>query len=347
MYIILIYLLWEKTIKLKKFLLVLILSTKIVYADVYTFSTDNDLIFQTDKTYTAAIFFSWMGEEYSKADKDSFTYSYTSTLKDTFNYIPFISFKDKKLNATIDFQEMIITPEDINESEPVYDDIAYAGTVGVHFSLYSWDEYEFDLFRVSVGAVGPVSGAEYIQKYIHRLTNSTEPKGWDNQLDNHFALNFGYTKGLKSYTYNLNHNTRLEWFNSLFADVGNYYTGFGAGTLLRFGQNMPHNFDTLTALMSVTATNQINFKDRNNKFGWALSAGTYSNYVGYMYILEASKDAGYADVSQKAKLLTAKFGLDIYYEDLQVSLEVFPTEASYDVKGNNGWGRINITWAFD
>lgn len=328
----------------------LLLSSKLLLSDIYTFSTDNDIVFNSDNGYTAALFFAWMGDEYKQAEKDSFTYYYTSTLSNLVNYLPYVSLDGKKLNASISLQEMIVTPTDLNSTEPNTDDVAYSGTLGLHFSIYAWDAQEFDQFRISTGVVGPLSGAEQIQTYIHKITGSTEPKGWDNQLDNHFVLNFGYLKGYKSYTKKLGSNVRLEWFNSGFADFGNYYVGAGGGTLLRLGQNMPYNFDTLSALMSATSTNQINFQSRNNKLGWAISMGVYANYIAYLYNIEANKKNGIKkDISEitNAKVLTAKVSINLFYENLETSFEIYPTRTEYDSSNAASWGRINFTWYFD
>ncbi len=328
----------------------MLLSSRPLLSDVYTFSTDNDIVFDSDNGYTAALYFSWMGDELKDSEDGSFTHTYTSSFANLVDYIPFTNISSKKLNATISVQEMIITPTDLNATEPEYDDVAYSGTLGFHFSLYAWDETEFDQFRISTGVVGPLSGAEYIQKYIHKITGSTEPKGWDNQLDNHFFLNLGYLKGYKSYTKEFDHNIRLEWFNSGFADLGNYYVGAGGGTLIRFGQNMPYNFDVLSALMSVSSANQVNFKSRNDHFGWAFNMGVYANYIAYLYTLEASKELGnHQDISEvtNAKTLTAKIGIDIYYDNIQTSFEIYPTRSEYDSSDAASWGRINFTWYFD
>ncbi len=336
--------------QIKTITISLLLFSKLLFGDTYTFSTDNDIVFNSDNGYTAALYLSWMGDEYKESQKDSFTYNYTSALSTLINYLPYVDLYGKRLNSTISLQEMIITPTELNSTKPNYDDVAYSGTLGFHFSLYAWNKDEFDQFRISTGVVGPLSGAEQIQTYIHKITGSTEPKGWDNQLDNHFFLNFGYLKGYKSYTKEFSGDIRLEWFNSGFADLGNYYIGAGGGTLLRFGQNMPYNFNVLSTLMSVSSANQINFKSRSDNLGWAINMGVYANYIAYLYTLEASKRAGnQEDISEltNTKMLTGKLSLDIFYENLQASLEIYPTRAEYDSSDAASWGRINFTWYFD
>ena len=204
-------------------------------ADIWSVSIDNDVVFDSDDSYTGAFIVTWTGDEYSRAEEGSFTRSYTSFMSGMASWFPFSDFKGKKRNATIALQEFIITPDDINETEPVYDDVPYSGTLALHFSLYVWDEQEIENYRISAGVVGPRSGAEQLQRNLHKIIGANDPKGWDNQLGTHYALNFGYLRGIKHYIKPYANGMRLEWASSYFADIGNYYVGAGGGSVVRFG----------------------------------------------------------------------------------------------------------------
>lgn len=328
--------------KIRITLISILLLQNFANADVWTFSTDNDLFFQSDDAYTAGGFLSWMGDEYSQSDKDSFTYTYTSTLKSIVTALPLVDLESKKLNAAISLQEIMITPNDLSQEEPIYTDMPYSGTFAMHLSLFAWDKHEFDEYRVSMGVVGPLSGAEQLQSLVHTITGSTEAMGWDNQLGNHFYLNLGYLKGMKSYEYKLNNTTRFEWFNSYYFDVGNYYIGAGAGTLIRIGQNMPNNFNASSTLISISPTNNLNFASRNDKFGWSANLGINGDLIGYMYLQDAARDAGY-DVQKQRWLINLTASVDVYYENMRASLELFPSRGSVN-DDSTSWGRISFTW---
>src|SRR5258708_26456030 len=45
-----------------------------------------------------------------------------------------------------------------------------------------------------MGLVGPVSGMENIQRWIHRLTHYTLPKGWGYQIQNELVANLYYAR---------------------------------------------------------------------------------------------------------------------------------------------------------
>jgi|GEM_PF-382964 len=312
------------------------------YADVWTLATDNDLVFHSDDAYTAGMFASWVGDEYSKSEADSFTYLYTSTLKNIFTLLPLIDLENKNLNASISLSEIVMTPNDLTQTQAIYDDIPYSGTLGIDFSLFAWDKNQFDEYRISVGVVGPLSGAEQLQNLVHKITGSEEAKGWDNQLGNHFYVNLGYLKGMKNYEYFLNNDTRFEWFNSMYFDAGNYYIGAGAGSLVRIGQNIPNNFNTPSTLMSTSASNNLNFTSRKNEFGWAANLGISADLIGYMYLQEAAIDAGY-DVEREWGIVSLTASFELYYENMRASLDLFPSRTSS--KDDSGsWGRISFTW---
>lgn len=90
--------------------------------------------------------------------------------------------------------QAMFTPLDLEQREIIVDDRPYAGWlyVGGLFSLRG-PLMQFDA-ELDVGATGEASFAEQSQRFVHELTNSTEPKGWDNQISSGLGLNL-YLKG--------------------------------------------------------------------------------------------------------------------------------------------------------
>lgn len=143
------------------------------------------------------------------------------------------------------------TPDDISQSEPIEDDQPYAGWLYLGFGLESEvipksDRLHYlDSIELQFGVIGPLSGAEQVQRIGHDLTNATEPQGWGNQLDNEPGINLFFSRqwtGAKEI--NL---TTGERFPGLFFDVtpelglalGNLHI-FGAGGLtFRLGNFLP------------------------------------------------------------------------------------------------------------
>ena len=315
-----------------------------LYGDVLHVEMDNDLIFSSDDSYTGGINITWMGDEYNKS-KDGFNELYISSLSDIFGYIPYVDFDGKKLNASFSLQEIIITPSDIYSEEPNYNDMPYVGMLATHFSLYSLSNNEFEQYRITLGTIGENSYAEEIQKGIHALIGNDEPKGWHNQLGPLFIFSFGYLRGFRNYENEYSNGTTFEWFNSYFIDVGNVYIGTGGGTVIRYGKNVPRNFDVQSALFNSSPSKTLNMSCRSKELGWSVEIGTAINSIGYFYIYEESKKKGY-DFNMPPIAIISKIGFSLYLEDISMSLDILPTVTKSDTSQSSSWGRLSISWHY-
>jgi hypothetical protein len=94
----------------------------------------------------------------------------------------------------------VFTPDDIARSEPIEDDQPYAGWLYLGFGLEQEvipkaDRLRYlDNIELQLGVIGPLSGAEHVQRFTHDVLGATEPKGWGNQLDNEPGVNLFYSR---------------------------------------------------------------------------------------------------------------------------------------------------------
>lgn len=98
--------------------------------------------------------------------------------------------------------QSLFTPDDISQSDSIDDDQPYAGWLYLGFGVESevipkTDHLRYlDNIELQLGVIGPLSGAEQVQRIGHDLTNATDPRGWGNQLDNEPGINFFYSRQL-------------------------------------------------------------------------------------------------------------------------------------------------------
>lgn len=140
-------------------------------------------------------------------------------------------------NALIIGQNMA-TPEDIQDPDIILNDVPYHGLLAVEGSWTAFNDKNLTGFAVTAGLVGKYSMAEFVQTSVHSLTGSTDPQGWDHQLDNEPVLNFSYIKKLKLW------NT--PWFDGALAldtALGNYHTGVSTGLEMQIGRK-PQGFSS-------------------------------------------------------------------------------------------------------
>ncbi|MFZ3019465.1 MAG: lipid A deacylase LpxR family protein [Gallionella sp.] len=56
------------------------------------------------------------------------------------------------------------------------------------------DSNELETLEVDYGVTGALSGAEQVQRVIHRLSNSTPPQGWNNQIKTEPSIQITYSR---------------------------------------------------------------------------------------------------------------------------------------------------------
>ena len=83
-------------------------------------------------------------------------------------------------------------PSDLRREDHIVGDRPYAGIIygGVGYEFFddpqsSWTHYG----ELDFGMIGPAAFCGHTQKFIHKILNCREPKGWHNQLHNEFVVN--------------------------------------------------------------------------------------------------------------------------------------------------------------
>ena len=91
----------------------------------------------------------------------------------------------------VGLMHLMFTPNNTKDEAPIHNDYPYAGAVLGHFSSYSYNEKKKYSFQAKImgGMIGEASGAREIQEFVHRLTGTQQPQGWENQLPNDILLN--------------------------------------------------------------------------------------------------------------------------------------------------------------
>jgi lipid A 3-O-deacylase len=84
------------------------------------------------------------------------------------------------------------TPTSIQHSDILYGDRPFAAAV--FLKTFAMSNHPGKRLRVtsalSLGVIGQASGARWIQETIHRWIHDTNPKGWNNQIQNDVVLNY-------------------------------------------------------------------------------------------------------------------------------------------------------------
>lgn len=150
--------------------------------------------------------------------------------------------------VSLTIAQEIHTPADITLASPPLDDRPYAGILYLDSVVYRRSRRMTDAWSLRLGVVGPASGAEQTQTWIHNVIGADEPLGWDTQLPNEPVANLGYTAAFRGPSGELSKRVRWRVTPTVSADAGTYATLAGAGMLLEFGYNLPASVGAVSSL---------------------------------------------------------------------------------------------------
>ncbi len=163
------------------------------------------------------------------------------------------------------------TPENIDNPHYTPGDLPYAGLVFWRSSLTTVKDNYADTVSTTLGIVGPASGAEQAQKFVHKVVGATEPRGWDNQLHNEAVFQFGRGRVWRVSAREFE-NIEMDLLTVVDASIGTLSSGIGVGFMWRMGEGLVNSYPT-SALMSSRY-----FAPANIGVGWNIFIGVGGNY---------------------------------------------------------------------
>jgi len=300
-------------------------------ADQFSFSFYNDTFAGRDKHFTNGGNLSWIDDSFGSI-KDTKSNSYDSFTYNVVSALPLaVMDSNKNHNAGISLSQIIITPNDLSISQPQYDDIPYAGHLALAFYMFEWDSESFKEFRMEFGVVGEESGAEFVQKTVHSIIGSKDPKGWDTQLGTQYTANALFRYGEISWQDSSVYNLSMDWFNHFGAQAGNFVTDVFGGSIFRVGNNYIRNFNLHYPYLKEEAS-LLRLNNKHRGIGWSFSAGINAKLLAYSYILDEAKKEGYA-TDKNIVNISFYSGVDLYYEAHKLTF-FYQTQSPYSKQEN-------------
>jgi lipid A 3-O-deacylase len=210
-----------------------------------TFIFENDVVTDdSDDGYTSGLGYAWGYAGFNEFD-DSNTPGWIQWLSEDL-YIS--TMPDKRRAITYQIFQAITNPTDSDTSELQPDDYPYAGTLTWKVTQYAIDDKVTDTVSLLLGAVGPVSGAEPAQKLVHELTDSVDPQGWDNQLNNEPLFQLGAGRKWRLLDGNITGRTDYDVITAVEGTVGNLSSNADIGVTFRFGTELLKTYPVASLL---------------------------------------------------------------------------------------------------
>ena len=148
--------------------------------------------------------------------------------------------------------QVMITPKDITRRHPDPSDTPYVGALMYRSAQVHVRGDVADMAALSVGVVGPASGAEQAQKLVHRIVGADRPEGWGTQVSNkplvgierYRAWRFADGRGG-----GIGSDVILQGGGT----VGSLESSVGGSVLFRYGTRLARSFPTTMRVSSSNA----------------------------------------------------------------------------------------------
>ncbi|WP_272165259.1 lipid A deacylase LpxR family protein [Vibrio diabolicus] len=249
--------------KLSKLIVLTLLSPVAMASTKSTvsFTLDNDGIFGVDQDYTNGIFLSYA----------------TGQLKQESQWKR-LSLADS-VHPNIDKIELVLghkmwTPSDIEADYPLVNDRPYAGYLHTEINYLSLTDDKAVRYNFTIGATGESSLSEKAQEIVHGITGSTDPQGWDYQIDDKVAFSLGY-RVFNKLMRSEGQKTQWEITNINDINAGNFRSDVSQGVMFRWGTNLASSIGA--ANISVESPFSASMLAQNTS-SWFLFTGVEGRY---------------------------------------------------------------------
>jgi lipid A 3-O-deacylase len=150
--------------------------------------------------------------------------------------------------------QTMYTPEDTRRYGLIRDDRPYAGWLFGSVGLVLGPRWNteggsaaferMETIELTVGMVGPASGAAETQKFVHSTIGGINPEGWHNQLENEpgVALAYEHAWRTESWPLPVLDAVHVDLMPTVGATVGNVHTFASTALTFRIGTRLANDF---------------------------------------------------------------------------------------------------------
>ncbi|GAA4103784.1 lipid A deacylase LpxR family protein [Mucilaginibacter panaciglaebae] len=245
-----------------------------------------------------------------------------------------------------DLGQKIFNPQSGDVPSVNYIDRPFAGYLYAGASMNYLYKNEANLkLGVQIGIVGPASGAQEAQKWVHKNFGFYAPNGWQYQIKNDVELNLS-----GQYNRLIGRDTALDLSFTSYANLGTGITGAGAGVLLRLGV-FNQLFNSASTQSSVIADNSITPLSKHEFF---LYYKPMANVVGYDATIQgglfSKKDASNMEITADLQRFVFSNQIGVTYATKRWVIDAAATFHSKETPYmhlSEAWGSATVYYKFN
>ncbi len=315
-----------------------------------TFSVyiENDIFAGDDSQYTNGLKLTWSRFGLDHLPQDAWTHRWLYPLA---RWLGIKDSPDTKKALTFSIGQNIYTPEDIEQKDVIEDDRPYAGITYTEFGFHQRIDNKMDTLEFYAGIVGPHSYAEQVQSAVHSALNTTDPKGWDNQLNDEPVIGIIYEFKKKFAEKNIGRGLGYDLVFNTGGGLGNAITYYNLGLLWRFGWNLPDDFGTYPIRPATCFNAALNEKTTNKKGRLFKGIHYFLSINGRAVIrdifLDGNTFSSSHSVDKKPLVADIMTGFGLIIGNIKASMAyVYQTRSFTEQKDPQVYGSVNITYIY-
>jgi hypothetical protein len=221
----------------------------------------------------------------------------------------------------------MFTANDISLVDPPPEEPPYAGWLNGSMGMNVWSGSQADQLTLTLGVVGPAAMAEQGQKFIHQVTGSEEPRGWDTQLENEPGIVLTYQRSWRGQATETPGGLKLDLTPHVGGALGNVYTYANAGLTLRYGRGLPRDDGPLRVQPGAPGSGLYAAGD---DFGWYVFAGVDGRAVARNIFLDGNTFRDSRSVDKKPFVADLQVGIALTWRKARLSYAHVLRTREYD-----------------
>jgi len=248
------------------------------------------------------------------------------------------------LRVGVSLGQQMYTPRDIRTPTPILTDRPYAGWMYLSFGLLTDTPSQrirnLNKLDLVVGVVGPQSHAEEVQRWVHKVTDSDTPEGWDNQLHNETTIDVQYQH---EWIIPLIENN-LDVVPRVAVTLGTSQRYAGTGLTFRLGSGL--SADAGPPLIRPNAAGSHYFQTAQS-FYWYLFVGAHGRYVAHNIFLDGNTDGDSQSVDKKHWVAEAQGGVAMGWQNWRLTLtEIYRSREFKHQDEPDEFGAVTLSYRF-
>ncbi len=238
----------------------------------------------------------------------------------------------------------MFAPDDLTQKTLIRDDRPYAGMLYGSMGLMTDTGYRLDNLQLTIGLIGPASGAAQTQDFVHDIGNFIDPQGWDNQLENEVGFTLTYERKWRGIYQLSPFGWAVDVTPHIGASLGTIHTHATTGATFRLGYDLPADYGPPLIRPSVTGSD---FFVPTQEIGWYLFAGFEGRAVARNIFLDGNTYRDSHSVDKYPLIGGVQAGIAFTYQNTRIAYtHIFRTKEFEGQDDGDEFGAITVSYRF-